>query len=312
MSIEYFKQHKVLAVFLLIVILAVIYVGKSFFVGNFSRTIGSKTIGVNVPRVGLDYETGGGSFGVTQKSVTDEAYLPSTAAGSVVDFKQDAKIIKTANLIMETEDIAQAVEGIGNIAKKAKGYVLNVNASENKEGIKRANITIKVPVATFDITLDEIKSLALFIANEAINTRDVTEEFADLESQLKNLRAEEQQYLEILKRAFTIKDTLEVTSKLSVVRGNIERIEGRIKFLESQTDFSTISVSLSEEGEVVIPTTKWRPLALFKQSAINTVLQLQGFVDNIVKFIFWIFGIVPYLIVLAVIYWIIKRRKKHN
>lgn len=312
MIIDFIKRHKVLTGIAVIILLIIVYNAQSLFI-NFSplsQTTGGRLMQnkVSSPSLGL----GGDDFGLSEEASLDSYAPPSTAADIPGETRQDAKIIKTASLIMEVREVKQAVEGIANIAKKVGGFVLNSSVSENKEGVKRADIIVKVPVSTFDNSVKEIKTLAVFIASENITGQDVTEEFIDLEAQVKNLRAEEEQYLEILKRAFTIEDTLKVTSKLSIVRGNIERIEGKIKYLEGQTDFSTISVSLNEEGEVTIPSTKWRPLSVIKQSAINMVHRLQGFVDNIIKFVFWLLGIIPYLIVLAIIYWLIKRRQKHH
>ena len=92
----------------------------------------------------------------------------------------------------------------------------------------------------------------------ATTGQDVTEQYTDLEAQLRNAKAQEEVYLEILKQAKTVEDILLVQDRLGNIRAVIEGLEGRIKYLENATSYSTITVSLQEEPVVRAPTKEFR------------------------------------------------------
>ncbi|GAF87694.1 unnamed protein product, partial [marine sediment metagenome] len=135
---------------------------------------------------------------------------------------------------------------------------------------------------------------------ESVSGRDVTEEFVDLQSRLKNLRVEEAQYQKILEKAWKIDEVLSVTERLFATREDIERIEGRIKYLEDLTSLSTIRVNLSEEPKIEIPTAEWRPLTTIKKAFRSSVRFFQGLVNVIIWLAF-------YLIPLGILAWLIKK-----
>ena len=82
------------------------------------------------------------------------------------------------------------------------------------------------------------------VIQENVKGQDVTEEFIDIEARLKTQRALEEQFIEIMKRATTVADALNVQRELAQVRGEIEKIEGRKRFLENQSSLSTIKIQL--------------------------------------------------------------------
>jgi uncharacterized protein (DUF342 family) len=97
----------------------------------------------------------------------------------------------------------------------------------------------------------ELEKLGSRVVEERISSDDVTYEFIDLKARLVAERALEQQFLEILKQAKSVKDALEVNTRLAEVRTNIEKLEGRQRFLERQTSFSTITLSISPNAPLV-------------------------------------------------------------
>ena len=103
-------------------------------------------------------------------------------------------------------------------------------------------MSLRVPADKFNDALVEIRRTAKRVVVETVKGQDVTEEFIDIEAQLKAKKALEAQFMEIMKRASTIDSALEVQSQLADVRGEIERIEGRKRFLENQSAMSTIKV----------------------------------------------------------------------
>ncbi|KKR97577.1 MAG: hypothetical protein UU48_C0012G0016 [Candidatus Uhrbacteria bacterium GW2011_GWF2_41_16] len=197
---------------------------------------------------------------------------PSITAGETAA-EVDQRIIKNGYLTLVVKDVPYAVSQITDLADTDHGFVQNSSISENKDGTHKGKISIRIPVKEFDRTMDTITSYALAVSNQSSTGQDVTEQFTDLQAQLHNAEAQEQVYLEILKKAETIQDVLMVQQQLGSIRGTIESLQGRIKYLENVTAYSTISVSLSEEASVQLPTKGFRPLSIFKE-AIQTLIAL--------------------------------------
>jgi hypothetical protein len=213
---------------------------------------------------------------------------------------------------MEVDNVGDSNGRISDIAKEKNGFIQSSTLRTDPEGVQTATIIVKIPADKFEEVMAEIKDLALNIENENVSGQDVTEEYMDLQAQLKNYRAEEEQYIEIMKKATDVEDILKVSKELSLVRGKIERTEGRIKYLESQTDFSTITIYLSQEVKVEVPTAKWRPLTNLKTAFQYWVKTLQWLVDVVVWLVIFL-G--PLAIVLWFVIWAVRkiiRRKREK
>jgi len=242
---------------------------------------------------------------VMPKNLTAE--VAPSPVGLNAGFSQDVtdkKVIKNGNLTLKVKNADEVAKKVAQIAKDNGGEVFSSNFYENPKNIKSGSITVKVPVVSFEKTFAELKKVATLVVQESTSGQDVTEEYADLQSQLKNKQAEEQQYLEILKQAQKIQDILDVTQQLSQVRGEIESLQGQIKFLNSQTDMASIFISLSEDANVG-SVDSWRPWQVVKNSVNALIKKAQGFVDFvIVLMITAIPLILLYALLIYVLYWI--------
>ena len=214
------------------------------------------------------------------------------------------KIVRNGSLDLLVADVGQSIEKIGSIVKGAGGYV--EKSTQSNSGSHSASVTVRIPAARLDQVITQVKALASTVDREGVEARDVTREYIDLDARLRNAQAEEEQYLQILKRATTIKDTLDVTEKLSDVRGQIEQMQGEMKLLTSQIDLSTLEISLRAEADETIAGIHWRPLRQAKVAVNEMVSGLADWVDSVVAFIInlpliavWVFSVV-FLIVVAV------------
>ncbi len=165
------------------------------------------------------------------------------------------RIIRTAELSLETNQADEAQKKITSLAEAKGGFVVSADTSryrsESGAETTTVHIVLRVPAPAFESTLDALRAIGTRVAREKVTGQDVTEEYLDLEARLRAQRAVEEQYLMILKQARTIGDTLLVQQKLGEVRGEIERAEGRRRFLESQTSLSTITVYLARTIDAV-------------------------------------------------------------
>lgn len=211
------------------------------------------------------------------------------------------KIIKNGSLSLLVKKAEDASQNIQLLAINFGGFVSDMQIYDAASGsdIKSGYITIRVPADRFDETMASIKKLAVKVEKESANANDVTEQFVDLEARLKNMEAQEVQYLEIMKKAYKVEEILNVQQYLGGIRGQIEQIKGQIQFLSRQIDMSTISISLTSEAEVKIFGIYWRPLTIIKQSFHTMLEGFAGYADSMIAFLFFLPRLILWLITIA-------------
>ena len=184
-----------------------------------------------------------GGWSASNKMAESQRDVSSAVSGS--ESATARKVTKSGSLSLTVQNAEDVTEKIKNIAVQSKGFAASVSLYEVSDGVKSGNIAVRVPAASFDDAMKAIKALAVKVDRENIIQSDVTEQYVDLESRLKNYRVEEAQYLEIMKRAITIDDTLRTSRELSRTRGEIELIQGQLTYLTRQGDMATINISIT-------------------------------------------------------------------
>lgn len=181
------------------------------------------------------------SFGVEEDLAFEMAAEPEAAeeGGS----PSERLVIKNGTLSLLVQDVRQSVSKMQGLATSLSGFVVDSQTTivDEKKGTLRATVTIRVPEEKFDEALQTLKNEAVKVTSEKTSGQDVTEEYTDLQSRLKNLEATEAQLLKIMERAGEIKDVLSVQQELTRVREQIETTKGRIKFLEESANMSRIT-----------------------------------------------------------------------
>jgi hypothetical protein len=170
-------------------------------------------------------------------------------APSTLPSTLDRKIIQTGTFEIETDDVSKKFADVGTIAAGAGGFI--ANSSFGSPGAKQtASITIRVPGDRYQSVVIELRKLG-DVTTEQLNTNDVTQDYTDLQSRLRNLQAAEGQYVLFLTKAETIGDVLAVQDRLTATRGDIEQVQGRINLMQNQTDLATITVHLNPPAAAV-------------------------------------------------------------
>ena len=232
----------------------------------------------------------------------DSAMPARDMSANTVTSAVDKKVIKTGDLNLKVEKAETAAEAIVNIAKVNKGEVASSNFYESTRGVKSGYITIRVPYNNFDKAFNEIKKVATLVTSESSNVQDITEQYIDLEARLKNTKAEEASFVALLSRSGKIEEILAVTKEVARVRGQIEQLEGQMRYLDSQTDMSTITVNLSEDVEIASVSKDWRPWQVVKLSVKRLMTSGQNFIDGLIAFL--IIGL-PMLLIYGLIIWLL-------
>jgi hypothetical protein len=168
----------------------------------------------------------------------------------------ERKIIRNAELALETDSPQDGQRKVAAIAEARGGYVVSSDARQqqtDEESKPQMVVTVvaRVPVAQFVAAVDEIRGIGSRVTQEKTTGKDVTEEYMDLEARIRAKQALEAQFLEIMKQARTVTDALEVQRQLSEVRSEIEQLEGRRRLLENQSSLSTITVTFQPSQPLV-------------------------------------------------------------
>lgn len=235
--------------------------------------------------------------------------IPSKTLGSVREPDDNRKVVRTGALSLIVLHPTQAVEQITQIAQQHGGYVVQSQISGQRE-YETGAATIRVPAAQFDAIRQQLKGLAKSVEQETTSADDVTMHYVENEATLRNYRAEEASYIQIMKRSGKIKDTLEVAEQLSDVRRRIERLEAEIRIMKLQTEMTALSVSLRTEP-VVVTGNGWRPLYQLRLAWNDGLNALADFATAMMAFLLRLPAIVAWAIIfltgLKLAWWLLRR-----
>lgn len=203
-------------------------------------------------------------------------------------------VIRDANLTIVVSDPTQTVEQISQMATSMGGFVVRSEVSESTYGqadivAKQASITVRVPADRLDEALDRIKGDALEVRTENVSGQDVTEEYTDLQSRLRNLEETEDQLREIMASTSKTEDVLAVLDQLRRITEEIELIKGRIQYLEQSARLSSISVQvLPDVATQPIQIGRWQPQGTVKDAVEALIGAFQWFVDALIWIIIFV------------------------
>lgn len=213
------------------------------------------------------------------------------------------KIIRNAEFTIEVDDPSPLQQQLGAVAESKGGFVVTSETRQVTSSRASVTITLRVPAEQFNAVVEAIRGSGGKIQRERITGQDVTEEYIDLEARIRTKQALENQFIEIMKQAKTVSDALNVQRELAEVRSEIERLQGRLRFLENQASLSTITVTLQTPTPTVAATgdgfvdTIQRAVA----DAINTTKAI------IIGFIRFVGVALPVLVLIGVPIWLILR-----
>lgn len=207
------------------------------------------------------------------------------------------RIIFDADIHLVVKKVADVEIEINKYLKQVDGYVAEASVDRTQGEELTGHWKVRVPVNKFDSFLDEVAKLGV-AENRRQTAQDVTEEYVDLEAQIANKKRLEERIVALLKDVTgKIKDVLEVENKLSRVRGEIEQLEGRLRYLTNRTDFTTVSISAREEENYVPPAAPTFTNRI-AQAWMGSVLALQTFGEQMAVSAVYVF---PWLAVAVAI-----------
>ena len=213
-------------------------------------------------------------------------------------------VIKNANLSIVVGDPAKSMDAISKLADEMEGYVVSANLYQSRldsgASVPRASIKIRVPAERLTEAMNRIKAESDRIPiSENIESQDVTSDYTDLQSRLRNLENTETQLTKIMDSATKTEDVMSVYNKLVQVREQIEVIKGQIKYYDESAALSAISTELIANAAVQPLTIGgWQPVGVAK-SAVQALINTMKFLANAA--IWLVILIIPVSLLLFVI-----------
>ncbi len=160
-------------------------------------------------------------------------------------------IVRTGQASIEVDSLETSMAALRQIVQRVGGFVADASIQSGRNQIRSATLQLKVPAARFDDLTEGLRPLGrLQFVN--VGAEDVSEEFVDLTARVANARRMEERLVEILRtRTGKLQDVLSVEREIARVREEIERMEGRVRFLKASAQLSTLSVNLYEPAPLV-------------------------------------------------------------
>lgn len=263
---------------------------------------------VEMPAAGAERGFGGGNYEVGMPAPAPTAMPAKGMDVSAAPASEQRLVIKNADLSLVVSDPQQSMDAIAHMAEAMGGFVVSSNVYQRQladgSQVPQANIRVRVPVEKFQEALDQIKAGAGRVENEVITGQDVTQEYTDLQSRLRNLEAAEQQLQEIMDQAYKIDDVLQVYNQLVQVREQIEVIKGQMKYYEQSAAFSLINVELIPDRAVQpIQIGGWEPVGVAKDAIQALIHAYQRLTTRLIWLVLYVLpASLPYLLVLWLVY----------
>ncbi|MFA6331779.1 MAG: DUF4349 domain-containing protein [Methanoregula sp.] len=248
---------------------------------------------------GGEFSGATGTVSVSDSGIAVAALSPLKKDAGTVD--SNMKIIRTGSVTLEVEDVTGAVAALQELASAQGGYLSSssVQGSGNRH---TGTVVLRVPQARFETTLAGVKSSGT-VKSFSTQGEDVTEEYIDLEAQKKSCQVQLAQYYVLMKKAVKVADIIAIQQQIDRVQTELNRLEGRLKYLDSRIDLSTITITLQDpEPEPVHTETGHNFVSAFSKG-------IEGLCDFIDSIIITVITFLP-LLAVAVIGYIVYRIRK--
>ncbi|MFD9627936.1 DUF4349 domain-containing protein [Peribacillus muralis] len=227
--------------------------------------------------------------------------------------RDERKVIHQAQLEMKVKNLEKVQLKIEEKAEEYGGYVIESNVYRENEERTEGTITVRVPEERFQDFLAFSESEASKVVGRNVTGQDVTEQYVDLKARLKSKRTVEERLLAFMQEAKKTEDLLRISSDLAAVQEEIEQLTGQIKYLDNQTSYSTITITMTQDM-IIVPGIDNEELNTWER----TKKQLATSANSLLKagsgIIVFIIGNLPILIILGIagllVHWVMRRRRE--
>lgn len=226
----------------------------------------------------------------------------------------DRKIIRNATLRIEVGNVEQTLAQLRTLATSEGGVVFKETTSQQDKDKLYGEIVLQVPGQSFESVINRIRLAAAKINFYESSSQDVTEEYVDLGSELTNLRRTEEGLQKLIDKAQKLEDVLALQRELGNVRGEIEKRQGRLNFLDKHSAYSNIAVTVSlppaPEQPAAPAGTAWQPDQALTEAwaaSLKVLGKLAIVAIKVVVFLWWLFP----LLLAGFIWWRVRRKRDY-
>ena len=235
---------------------------------------------------------------------------------SLSKLPENRKLIQTANMRVETENLDTVLNQIDTRIAELGGYTESSNVQNGSaydgERYRSANITVRIPAKDLDSFIDKIGEVTNIVSSQK-TVEDVTLNYVATESRMKALQAEEARLLELMSGAETMDDLLTIEKRLTDVRTELEKVTSALRVFDNQVDYATIHLSIDEVKEY---TDVSEPKSVWERIGNGLKKSLKAVGNFLVELFVFVIVSIPYILLLAVvpvivllIIWLNKRKK---
>ena len=214
---------------------------------------------------------------------------------------QPQKLIKTGYFTFETNSIETSYSKIKSWTTTHKGFIQNDKTTKEYDRIRRT-VLVRVPSKSFQTIVDSLHQSVVSLDRKEVVLDDVTEEFVDLEARLLAKRKLVERYLQLLSKATSVKDMLEIERQIANIREEIESKEGRLKYLQNRVSLSTIHLDFYE-----MAMTQKAPSQTYAKRLWRAA---KGGFEAIGNFLIGLVYLWPFLLIAIIVAVLIKRRMR--
>lgn len=298
--INWIKQNKLTAILLVIIIY---FLWKGNAVTPFSLTTpryqsenSDSTTGIVAPGVGM----------YSKNILPHNEYAPTDT--------QNRLVVQESSLSLVVKNVRETSDKIVDFAKQNDGFMVSQTFS-NPEEAPYATISVRIPSIKLQQVLTYYRGLAMKVSSENLKGTDVTDEYVDIEARLATLNKTKAKFEEIMGKALTVQDILNVQRELISLQDQIDALKGRQDFLTKTAQLAKVTIYLStdEFSLPYAPAETFRPEVILKQAVRSLVLTLRGLAGKLIWIVVFSVLWVPVLLIGIVVYrWYNKRTKQNK
>lgn len=248
---------------------------------------------VDMPAGAFDaYDAAPAEQGLASPATADQVANAPTGGSGVESTSVERLVIKNADLAIVVADVEGRMNAISKMAEEIGGHVVSSNLyqsyTSNSVQVPNGQIVIRVPEHKLEDALKFVKADVVEVRNETRSGQDVTAQYVDLKSRLKNFEAAESQLNEIMKQATETEDVVNVFNQLVYYREQIELVKGQMKYYEEAAALSSISVQvIAKETIQPLQIAGWEPKGVVRNAIQDLIYFYQGFVDFTLRFVIY-------------------------
>lgn len=245
----------------------------------------------------------------------DSGAMADSSTGNTGELPEGRKWIITVNMSAETEDLDALMEALNETISALNGYVEDQNSYNgslySSRRYRSASLTVRIPAERVEEFTTQVSGIANVVSTN-LSREDITLNYVATESRVTALKTEEARLLELMEQAETMADLLEIESRLTDVRYELENRASQLRLYDNQVDYATIYLSVDEVQEY----TPVEEPTLWERISGGFMSSLKGLGNGLLDLLVWVLANSPYLlvagIVAVIVISLVKKRNKHK